>query len=166
MTWAGRIARRGRSSLGLVILLTAVLLIPGAAVAAMPGTATSGERPNAPLLASLGPFAERAGFNSGLLTEVPNVEATTATTDVVLSFVPSSPTFYDPPAAGASPMSVNEIATEWGLSPSSYAAAEGYFEQYRNRRTTRLVRPTLVEPRRKCNRIRSGLRHDPPFGNR
>ncbi len=130
MTWAGRIARRGRSSLGLVILLTAVLLIPGAAVAAMPGTATSGERPNAPLLASLGPFAERAGFNSGLLTEVPNVEATTATTDVVLSFVPSSPTFYDPPAAGASPMSVNEIATEWGLSPSSYAAAEGYFEQY------------------------------------
>jgi len=130
MTPFGRSVRRGWVGLAISMLLAVVLLLPSGAIGLTPGGTTSRGSPIPNARAPLGPFAERAGFDPSLVNGVTDPVMATVDTSVVISFVPSSPSFYDPPVPGTPAMTVGEIASEWGLTPTAYASAESYFEGY------------------------------------
>jgi kumamolisin len=127
------VVRTGRVSalrLGVALPLLAVTILLFSATA----SATLGPSNPNPLRDSMGAilpaesFAERAGFNSSLDAEVTGASPAAAPMTVVISFEPSSPSLYIAPSPTAPPMTVAEIANEWGLTPGAYAAAESYFE--------------------------------------
>ena len=74
-----------------------------------------------------GSFAARAGFDGAALAGTSGLEPATGSDRAVVTFYPSSPSFFVPPSTGARPLSVAEIAVRYGLSPSGYASAETYF---------------------------------------
>ncbi|MGA8664348.1 MAG: S53 family peptidase [Thermoplasmata archaeon] len=130
MSCSVRAPRNGRFGVTVSVLLAALLLLPAATFATNPPGGHSGAPPVGSPTTSPASFAERAGYVASVGDQVPNSVLATADTRVVVSFVPSAPGFYDPPPPGARPMSVDQIANEWGLSPSAYASAEAYFEGY------------------------------------
>ena len=75
-----------------------------------------------------GTFATRAGYDAGTARAAQSIQPAMGPTNVVVSFYPSSPSFFVPPSAGTRPLTVSEIADRYGLSPTDYAAAESYFE--------------------------------------
>ena len=75
-----------------------------------------------------GSFAERAGFDGALLSAASELGTPSGPVRAVVTFYPSSPSFFVPPALGSRSLSIAEIADEYGLSPSAYASAEAYFE--------------------------------------
>jgi kumamolisin len=118
-TWTGRTLILGLPGL---LLLTALLpALAGAAPASPPGWASHGFTPATP-------FAERAGYDPGVAPVIVDPSPAVGEMSVVVAFVPSSPTFYDPPVAGTPAMSPAQIAAQYGLAPGTYASAEAYFE--------------------------------------
>jgi kumamolisin len=75
-----------------------------------------------------GSFAARAGYSGAPPASAAGLTPATGTQTAVISFYPSSPTFFTPPAVGVPPLSVAEIADRYGLSTAAYASAEAYFE--------------------------------------
>jgi kumamolisin len=75
-----------------------------------------------------GSFGARAGYDAGNARSVSDAVPATSQQLVVVTFYPSSPSFFVPPPLGAHPLTVAEIADRYGLSPAAYASAEGYFE--------------------------------------
>jgi subtilase family serine protease len=119
--------RRAALSFGLAALV-ATLLLSGAANALSVGSVVATDPPSAGAPLPALPFAERAGYDPTLGSEVTDPTVALGTLSVVVSFEPSTPTFYDVPAPGAPALTPAEIANEYGLSPAAYAAAEAYFE--------------------------------------
>ncbi|HUI38939.1 MAG TPA: S53 family peptidase, partial [Thermoplasmata archaeon] len=100
-------------------------LLGGAAVPGARGVVSS---PAVAIPSSLlAPWAERSGFNGTLLDDATDLGSAQGSVRVVVSLWPSNATFFDPLPEGAPPMSVPEIGQEYGVSPSEYAALEGYF---------------------------------------
>jgi kumamolisin len=112
----------------LVTVLMALPSVPGVAVALGGGTLTT-TSPSVPLDPAVytGSFATRAGYDSGYLSSVSGAVPATGSELVVVTFRPSDPSFFLPPASGHS-LSVAEIANRYGLSSETYTAAESYFE--------------------------------------
>ncbi|MGI0128565.1 MAG: protease pro-enzyme activation domain-containing protein, partial [Thermoplasmata archaeon] len=118
-----------RSSLVVAVACLAVGISTGA-VAGEPGTAvTFGSATSAALVpAPLASFSERTGYSSVPLTEISGSVPAAGAESLVVTFEPSSSLLYDPPAPGAAPMSVDQVAAAYGLSGPAYASAEAYFE--------------------------------------
>jgi kumamolisin len=112
----------------LVLLVVAAMMVPAGilapAVAHGPGPAAE---ISTDALSAAG-FAGRAGFSPALVHEVEEPLPTSSSQQLVVTFVASNATFYDAPGEGAAPMTVTQIADEYGLSSSAYASAEQYFE--------------------------------------
>lgn len=117
-------------ALTIPVLFLAVLLLPTVSVA----LAANGVPPPGPSNAFAGnpaaalPFAERAGYDPSVSDGVLDPIVASGPMSVVVSFQPSNPGLYAPPAPGAPAMTVSEIAEAYGLSPSAYAGAEAFFE--------------------------------------
>lgn len=120
-------------SVSFIALLVVLLAVPN--VVGNPHSAATGPSkgavslvPSAATAVYSGSFASRAGFEGGLASSITNVAPALGPELAVVSFYPSSPSFFSPPPPGAHPLTVSEIADRYGLSPSAYAAAESYFE--------------------------------------
>jgi kumamolisin len=74
------------------------------------------------------PFSERAGYSPSLAQEVRGIGSESGDVEVVLTFDPTTPAFFDPPVPGTARMTVGEIADAYGLSTDSYRSVEQYFE--------------------------------------
>ncbi len=75
-----------------------------------------------------GSFAARAGYGEVSLASTTVSSPATGAATAVVTFYPSSPSFFVPPVLGAPGLSVAEIADRFGPSPAAYASAEAYFE--------------------------------------
>jgi kumamolisin len=100
-------------------------IVPGLASGAGPSASASS---TAALASGSVPFAERAGFVPTAADEATDEAPASGGVSVVLTLAPSSPALFDPAPAGAPPMTVGEVASEFGLSPAAYASLEGFFE--------------------------------------
>ena len=89
-------------------------MVPGAAAAASEAMA--------------GTFAERAGYSQNGISEVAGAVPATGTQEIEITFVPTNPTLYDVPDAGAPPMTAAQVGDVYGLSTAAYSSAEHYFE--------------------------------------
>jgi len=131
----GRYGRRGCHVVLLALTLLAVLVVgvPSLPVASAEslGGSSAAERGTVPAdVAAIyaGSFAARAGFDAGLSTSVAGPVPAVGDQLAVVTFYPSTPSFFDPPPASAHSLTVSEIADRYGLSPAAYASAESYFE--------------------------------------
>ena len=121
----GRWWRVSAIAFAIVAVAAALPVALGAPVgASATGTAA------APLSLSLSsaPFAERAGYSSRWAPVVAEQAPEVGNVEVELTFNPTSPSFYASPSPGSTPMTMAEIASEFGLSVTEYAAVEQYFE--------------------------------------
>ena len=133
----GLIARRPRGPwvVALAMLAVAGLSLPSIAVAE-PSTVTPAlapSNPAAPYLSAAsvvydGSFASRAGFDATLTTSSSSVQPATGPQQAVVTFYPSSPSFFVPPSTGAPALTVEEVAERFGPSLVAYQSAEAYFE--------------------------------------
>ena len=73
-------------------------------------------------------FAVRTGFANLPLAAVAPLGPAQGTSNIVITFDPTNSALFDPPAAGAPPLTSAEVANKFGLTPAAYAAAEQYFE--------------------------------------
>lgn len=128
------LSRRSTRGPGRAFRLPLVVTIAAIAVLAAFGSAFASDVPEpAPRnsVATGAPpesFAERAGFSSSVASEVGEATPAGGDVEVVLTFEPSTPAFFAGVAAGTPPMTVGQIAQEYGLSSGAYAEAEQYFE--------------------------------------
>lgn len=112
----------------LLVLLLAFPTVPmgaGPAGAGPPASGSSGMVDAAAIYSDS--FASRAGYDSAHLGSVSHIVPAGGEPLVVVTFRPSDPSLFSAPPVGG-PLSVTEVAREYGLSPSVYAAAESYFE--------------------------------------
>ena len=117
---------RGRTVMA--VLVAAGLLASGFGVAtasSSPGSGSTNGRSSAAVAAQ---FAADAGYSSSELAGTSALAPAVGSESIVVTFAPTEPTFYDPPASSTAPMTASEIADAYGLSPAAYAAAEQYFE--------------------------------------
>ena len=130
--------RRARAIVLAVAALVAILLalpnIPGGADRTTEVVA-SAVPPSGPLSLAAsagavysGSFAARAGYDGSVVASASGVEPASGPQSVVVSFYPRSPSFFVSPPAGARPLSIAQIADQYGLSATAYASAEGYFQ--------------------------------------
>jgi kumamolisin len=103
---------------------TAASPAPGPAAFPMPEPAS--ELPTA----LLGSPASRLGFNSAIADSTIDAAPAAGNLTTVLTFWPSSPSFYLTPGPGTPALTTAEVAAEYGLSPARYAALESYFVQH------------------------------------
>ena len=129
-TVRGRSAAGPAAALALVVLLLLVSVPRGAAESALVVGAPSGATgaPNAygPAV-PVGSFAERAGYVPSQLPGPAPSRPSTGSATILLTFRPSDPSFFVPPAAGTPGLSTAAIAERFGLSVTQYAAFEQYF---------------------------------------
>lgn len=117
----------------LVSCLALLLAAPVAAASTAPTTAAAAIEPAAgvPIDAAAvysGSFADRAGYESWYSQSVSDAAPAAGPELAVVTFLPSSPSFFSSPPLGAPPLSVAEIGDRYGLAPAAYASAESYFE--------------------------------------
>jgi kumamolisin len=117
-SWGNIFALVGAALVVLSSLAAVALAIPPAAASA-PSPALAA--------ASVSPFADRAGFAGLPLPQVTGVGPAVGPVSIVLTFEPSNPALFDPPAPGTPALTTAQVADRFGLSASAYAAAEGYF---------------------------------------
>ena len=112
----------------MVVALLAVASIAGLAAAA--SAPDAGLASASPAISGGSQFAVDAGFSAAHLEAATGVVPGTSPEQITITFDPSSPAFFAPPAPSAPAMTAAEIAEAYGLSPSEYAAAEQYFTGY------------------------------------
>jgi len=122
----------GPGTLCLVVLLVVLLAVPSVSASAFrpPAPAVASDLTYASLGAAevyAGSFATRAGYEGSYIPLISHPRPAVGPESVMVTFFPSTPAFFTPPPLGAAPLSVAEIANEYGLSPSAFAAAEQYF---------------------------------------
>lgn len=130
---ARRPARRPSFGLGLGCLALVSLLLlgfapTGSAAAAAAGPASGVSATVGEISTSATTFAARAGYAPGLLGAVPDPIPAGGSVELVVTFQPTSPSFFATPALGAKPLTVGEIAERFGLTTANYSAAILYFE--------------------------------------
>ena len=126
----------GLGSFSRVVLVTALTILAGILLASVPtSVAGAGAVPSvttsnpSATFADSSSFAERAGYVTGSDVLVEDAAQASGSPLVVVTFVPNDPaSFFATPPAGAPPMSLAEIAEQYGLSSQAYGAAEAYFE--------------------------------------
>lgn len=122
-------------ALGAAVLLLVVLPVAQAAVGPS-GTLASAEPSSTPAVSApaealaldAAPFGARAGFDAGYASEVSDARSASGSSEVVVTFQASNPGLFDPTASGAPVLTMAEIANDYGLSATTYAAVEQYFE--------------------------------------
>jgi len=114
----------------IVTLLVASPILPAASVAPVHSPPVDSSLLAGAFSSSVysGSFAARAGYSSQYLGAVSGTSPASGTQLAVVSFYPSSPSFFVPPPPGSAPLTVAQIAESYGLTPSAYASAEAYFE--------------------------------------
>jgi len=122
------------------VILFATLAVMGLSLPSIATAAPTGAVSNAsssglaaPVLTAAsivydGSFASRAGFDATLVAAASSVHPASGGQAAVVSFYPSSPSFFVPPPTGAPALSVNQVADRFGLSSTAYRSAEAYFE--------------------------------------
>ncbi len=129
--------RAGRTG-ALALLASAIvvlsILVPGAfarseTLAPSAPPSSTGTAPAIDLSAVYdSPFSERAGFAAWEPAAIPGAPSATGQELIVVTFEPSDPTLFSAPDFGGIPMTIPEIADEFGLSTAQYDAAAEYFE--------------------------------------
>jgi subtilase family serine protease len=125
-------SRRSRLAgrvLVIAFLAAVAATVPVSAVSASPGAAPAsigsiGAPVPSPTLPA---FSERTGFSTLPKSGIIDAGGASGTQSIEITFEPTNPTFYDPPAAGTAPMTALQVANAYGLSPAAYASAEEYF---------------------------------------
>lgn len=74
------------------------------------------------------PWAARTGFESAYLAEVPMAQPLAGTLAVVVSFWPSSPSFFLPPGGGSIVATEATVADEYGLPTAELMSTVAYFQ--------------------------------------
>ena len=122
--------------LTLVTLMVAGLCLPslasarsdaGGSVTSPTNSAASSFLTSASVVYS-GSFADRAGYETAVASAATSVRPSVGVQQAVVTFYPSSPSFFVPPPTGAAALSVSQVADRYGLSPAAYAAAVAFFE--------------------------------------
>ncbi|MCI4336886.1 MAG: S8 family serine peptidase, partial [Thermoplasmata archaeon] len=114
-------------------LLAALPVVPGAFAASLPQFAqapapvatspTEGALPGA----LDAPWAARTGFAAAFLNEVLDPQLAVGPVTVVVSFWPSSPSFFLPPGPGGALADESRLADRYGLAPPTFTEIERYF---------------------------------------
>lgn len=132
-----RLAQHGRPASGwlaVTVLLVVLAAIPTSAVASArvvsgPSPVASDAVVSADATAMYGEsFADRAGYSAAYSQEVSTSTPAAGSQSVVVTFYPTSPSFFTAPASGLSSLSLTEIAERYGLPPLEYTSAEAYFQ--------------------------------------
>lgn len=131
MNLAPRTVRRG--PIAVVALLAFLLAVPSlpAMAGRLPGfSSVASASPSSVSTASIyaGSFAARAGYQDWYARSVDNATPSVGPQLVVVTFRPSDPSLFIPPAQGSPPLTVSQVGDRYGLSPAAYASAEAYFE--------------------------------------
>jgi kumamolisin len=124
---------RGTTWLGLlVVAICFTVAIPTAAVAdrtsVSPAPALAAALDTDTISANSGQFAARAGYSASQVASASDLAPAVGPEDVVVTFSPTNPSFYDVPAGGTAPMSITQIADDYGVPVAEYTSAEQYFE--------------------------------------
>ncbi|MCI4367894.1 MAG: hypothetical protein L3K08_09085, partial [Thermoplasmata archaeon] len=122
-------------SISLAILLVVLLLVPTAATGAPPTRLhPGGERSTGSIalaspvpLAVRTPWAARAGYDPSYAAESERATPSTGSVRVHLTLAPSSLGLFRAPMPGAVPLTLAQIADQFGRSPAEYAAIQSYF---------------------------------------
>ncbi len=104
------------------------MIMPGGALAPVAARSTGPVMVITPDALGTVSFAERAGFSAAVARDAEGLLPASNLQNLEVTFTPSNATFYDAPSENAAPMTVTEIADEYGLSTAEYASAEQYFE--------------------------------------
>jgi len=126
--------RRSRPLRWTPLLAVVAVLLLASALPVASGRVVAGSPPVSASSPSLAvealysePFAARAGFDGSYVHSVEGATPATGSELVVVTFKPSSPSFFSPLPLGAPPLTLSDIADQYGLAPSAYAAAVSYF---------------------------------------
>ncbi len=115
------------------VLVSALILV--VVTSAFPIGAAAASSANGPIppTLSLGgalssaTFAARAGYSANRASVVTGATPATGSPLIVVTFQARDPSRFFAPAAGSRPLSMNEIADRFGLTPQQYSGVERYF---------------------------------------